>query len=337
MNSENGVTMKQKIMDKRKTMIIAIVVVIVGVILAVVIPRVIAYNGYVHTVESANIAVVEYNAVVAEYNAVAERIVAANAELNTSLVAAQESAEYEDTAYEEEKRESLCECIENVKGEQLPNPKIYDDVENVIVDTKLRTASKKKIDEATNLVASSTTDMLAQTDEIKSETVSLVVPDYSAFIDQLAIVKKELDDSFAIYRQIICPTEAWVIERLKRVGAVANVAAVTEDNDPNGNLNKQGGYTATVYFVTDLLGTENMTGDAVIDIGTDGGGAIEVYPLIDDVERRCNYLSAFDGGMFASGSHTILGTMLIRTSNDLKASQQQELTDEIIAAMTVLD
>ena len=37
-----------------------------------------------------------------------------------------------------------------------------------------------------------------------------------------------------------------------------------------------------------------------------------------------DYLAAFDGGIFASGSHTVVGTVLVRTSNELTASQQKK-------------
>lgn len=130
----------------------------------------------------------------------------------------------------------------------------------------------------------------------------------------------------------------WVLTRLGRVSDVANMAPVTEENDPNGNLNKAGGYTSTVYFGTALLGTQNLTGNPLIDEGTDAGGAIETYRTVEEAEKRNSYLASFDGaGMFSSGSHMVLGTMVVRTSDDLKASQQETLTNAIVAAMTSLD
>ena len=75
----------------------------------------------------------------------------------------------------------------------------------------------------------------------------------------------------------------------------------------------------------------------MIDKGTVGGGAVEVYRNTEDAESRDSYLGALDGGILSSGSHRILGTMVIRTSDDLKASQQETLTNAIVAAMTELD
>lgn len=167
---------------------------------------------------------------------------------------------------------------------------------------------------------------------------ALSIPDYSVFINTLTTQSKDLEDSYAIQRQITAPTEDWVITRLGRVADVANIAPVTEENDPNGNLNKPGGYTSTVYFGTPLLGTGNLSGNPLIDEGTDAGGAIETYRTVEEAETRNDYLASFDGmGWMSSGSHMVLGTMVVRTSDDLKASQQETLTNAIVAAMTSLE
>ena len=118
---------------------------------------------------------------------------------------------------------------------------------------------------------------------------------------------------------------------------IANLAPVTEENDPNGKLNKPGGYTSTVYFGTPLLGTENLTGAPLIDEGTTAGGSVETYATVEDAKSRDAYLGGFDGSIFASGSHMVLGTMVVRTSDDLKASEQETLTNAIIAAMTSIE
>ena len=68
----------------------------------------------------------------------------------------------------------------------------------------------------------------------------------------------------------------------------------------------------------------------IVDKGTQGGGCIEVYANVEDAEKRNTYLSAFDGaGMLNPGSHTVLGTIVIRTSDKLTATQQDEFTQKI--------
>ena len=124
------------------------------------------------------------------------------------------------------------------------------------------------------------------------------------------------------------------IECLKKVENIVDISAVTEDNDPNGNLNKAGGYTAQVYFSSDLVNQSEVYGASLIEKGTDAGGSIEVYANVEDATARNEYLASFDGGIFASGSHTVVGTALVRTSDELPASQQQTLEANIITALT---
>ena len=72
-------------------------------------------------------------------------------------------------------------------------------------------------------------------------------------------------------------------------------------------------------------------------MGTDGGGAIEVFATAKEANVRNDYLASFDGGMFASGSHYVEGTCLIRTSNYLNGTQQKELTAKITEALIAID
>lgn len=55
---------------------------------------------------------------------------------------------------------------------------------------------------------------------------------------------------------------------------------------------------------------------------------------VGDAEKRNDYLASFDGGILSSGSHSVLGTCVIRTSTYLKASQQQALEQALIDALT---
>ena len=68
-----------------------------------------------------------------------------------------------------------------------------------------------------------------------------------------------------------------------------------------------------------------------------GGGGIEVYSTVEDAEKREEYLATYDGGIFASGTHTVVGTVVVRTSNELKASQQKEMEDKIIETLTHIE
>lgn len=170
-----------------------------------------------------------------------------------------------------------------------------------------------------------------KTEDINKATKKLVNPiDYSAQINNLKSASVAYENSIKQIKQITNPTADFIIERLKEVPSITGEQAVTEDNDPNGNLNKQGGYTATVYF-TDNQVKEEIDGKDIVDKGTDAGGSIEVYPTVKDAETRNAYLAAFDGaGMFNSGFHEVHGTVVIRASTNLTATQQNSLAKQVL-------
>ena len=132
------------------------------------------------------------------------------------------------------------------------------------------------------------------------------------------------------------------MERLQRIETITAMDHVTEDHDPNGQLNKQGGYIGCIYFTDTQVDRSELYiedgKDNVIDIGTDGGGAIEIFATADEANVRNNYLAGFDGmGAFSSGSHYVEGTCIIRTSNYLNGTQQKELTEKITQALIAID
>ncbi|RLK62615.1 hypothetical protein D3H64_08810 [Atopobacter sp. AH10] len=171
---------------------------------------------------------------------------------------------------------------------------------------------------------------------IEKETEKLNKIDYTSNIKKISDAKKAYEDSVKQLKQVTAPSEAFVIERIKAVDGITGVSAVTEDNDPNQQLGKQGGYTAQVYFSSKMVEQSKVDGNSLIDKGTDAGGSIEVYKTEEEAKKRDSYLATFDGGMFSSGSHSVLGTIVIRTSSILKASQQKELEQNLKNSLIAL-
>lgn len=176
-------------------------------------------------------------------------------------------------------------------------------------------------------------------EDIRSETKKLErMGQYADEITRLQAAQLELEKSIQQLKQVTAPEESFVIERIKDIDTVTGVEAVTEDNDPNGDLGKSGGYTAAIYFSSNQVSPADLylTGEftPIVDAGCDGGGAVEVYATVEDAEKRNDYLASFDGGILSSGSHSVLGTCVIRTSTYLKASQQQALEQALIDALT---
>ncbi|GHJ59547.1 hypothetical protein NOK12_20650 [Nocardioides sp. OK12] len=159
---------------------------------------------------------------------------------------------------------------------------------------------------------------------------------YEEQISRLADSKAAIEASIRQMQQITNPSEQFVIQRIGSLQGIAGVQAVTEGNDPNGNLNKQGGYTATVYFSSTLVNQASVFGRDIVDKGTEGGGAIEVYRNVKDAKARNSYLASFDGGPISSGSHKVVGTVVVRTSDKLTASQQDALENSLRKALIKL-
>lgn len=160
--------------------------------------------------------------------------------------------------------------------------------------------------------------------------------DYSNEIKLLETQQLNVKNSVKQYQQISNPTGDFVVLRLNEIESIENIQVVTEENDPNGNLNKQGGYTSAVYFSSINVDQAEVFGDSLIDKGTDAGGCIEVYSTLEDAEKRNSYLSAFDGGVLSSGSHSVVGTVVVRTSSKLTASNQTKLDEEIVEKLIEL-
>ena len=179
-------------------------------------------------------------------------------------------------------------------------------------------------------------EMPATGDEIYKVIDELNDVNYDEVLENLYVQRDSLETSIKQYSLVNAPSEAYIIQSLSNVPNIVDISAVTEDNDPNRKLNKAGGYTAQVYFSSDLIDQRRVFGNSIIEKGTDCGGSIEVYSSVEDAEKRNSYLSSFDGTLIASGSHTVIGTVLVRTSNELTASQQKEMEANIIAALTTV-
>ncbi len=329
---------------KKKRVIIAalcaVVIIIAGIFgwyYGINLPQIQAYSSYVAGVDAYNDAVSSYNESINCFNEKAKEIISINQDYENAIKNAQDLVDSGDAPYEGEIVTTLSNTLKDARNNKAKTPELKEIEQSANVDESLKSAPKISIDEALSNLDSKAMELTGKIDSINKETQDLVVPNYDDILKKMETESKELQDSYTIQKQITLPSEEWVITRLGRVENVANIAPVTEEHDPNGHLNKDGGYTSTVYFSSPLLGTEGLKGDALIDKGTDAGGAIEVYKTPEEAENRRKYLAAFDGGIFASGSHVVLGTMLVRTSDDLKASEQETLTNAIIAAMIEID
>ncbi|MCL2606222.1 MAG: EbhA [Coriobacteriia bacterium] len=210
------------------------------------------------------------------------------------------------------------------------------DSDDAPFDENTSVALESLIAEAKEALGAGTTipAMPDDTADILAVTQSLNELDYSAYENMLAERSQSLKDSIALKQQITNPNEAFIIERLQGIESISGITAATEAQDPNGQLNKQGSYTAAIFFLCDLVDQDSVVRpedfeDEILDGGTDGGGSIEVFRTIEDAQQRYTVLDTFTGTPFSPGSQYVIGTIVIRTSKLLTASQQTELTEQI--------
>lgn len=231
-----------------------------------------------------------------KFNAAVKEVEAKNTELTSAMNDAQKILDKKEAVYDNTTKEAFITALSDAKAAQRKIP-----------------------------------DLPKKAADINAETKKLSEPlDYPSVINAISEKQTAYQNSVLQMKQITNPNEDFVIQRLKGIPNISGYQAVTEDHDPNGNLNKQGGYTSTVYFSTPLIDQSSVYGNDIVDKGTECGGAIEVYASEEDAEKRDSYLASFDGaGMLNSGSHKVLGTIVIRTSTKLTATQQNEFTNNI--------
>lgn len=231
-----------------------------------------------------------------KFNTAVKEVEAKNTELTSAMNDAQKILDKKEAVYDNTTKEAFITALSDAKAAQRKIP-----------------------------------DLPKKTADINAETKKLSEPlDYSSVINAISEKQTAYQNSVLQMKQITNPNEDFVIQCLKGIPNISGYQAVTEDHDPNGNLNKQGGYTSTVYFSTPLIDQSSVYGNDIVDKGTECGGAIEVYASEEDAEKRDSYLASFDGaGMLNSGSHKVLGTIVIRTSTKLTATQQNEFTNNI--------
>lgn len=275
-----------------------LIIVAVVVVIAVIVGSLGAYFGYFKPHKEA----------VAAYNVVVSDIQEKNDQLDGEIKKLQELVDNEDKPLDEATIDTAKEALKNAG------------------------ASKIVIGE----MPKATKDILSRTKELSTPV------DYSDELTSLSTAYTNLENSKKQYKQVVNPSEEFVMQRILTVDDVADARAVTEDQDPNGNLHKEGGYTSTIYFESKTVNQSDVYvsgeyADVLIDKGTDAGGAIEVYENVEDAEKRRDYLATFDGTIFANGTHTVIGTVLVRTSNELTATQQKELEQKVIDALTRLE
>jgi hypothetical protein len=87
---------------------------------------------------------------------------------------------------------------------------------------------------------------------------------YDEELSMLSDAQTALETSITQYSLVDSPSESYIINSLNLVPTIEDISAATEDNDPNSQLNKAGGYTADVYFSSNLVDQSKVEGKLLL-------------------------------------------------------------------------
>ena len=284
-------------------------------------------------VNAYNTAVEAYNEKITEFNEAASKVNEKNAMLQNLLDTTQEVINKGEPPFDENTLTELKSAMSEAAGAKKSDVDEVEPIDLLLIDEEAKSKELKELEEKA----------IAAEEDIKNRVVPEVpeIPDYSDVYNALQDKKTAYENSIQGMKQVTSPTDEFVMERLQRIETITRMDAVSEDHDPNGQLNKQGGYIGCVYFEDTQVDRSQLYiedgKDNVIDVGTKGGGAVEIFRTAEEAKQRDTYLGAFDGGMLASGSHYVVGTCLVRTSSELTGTQQLELTEKITEALIAVD
>lgn len=331
--------MKNNFRSKRTTQILIIIAALAIFIVGVFIwyfsykkPHDQAIAKYTAIVSDYNSLIPRYDSVAADFDAVISDMNTATQKLDDVIVSAQNIIDSNEPPYDEATLTHLENAIKKAEESKKEVPSPPEKVTEISTTENDKKSKTKDIEAKTDDIISEMKLFEKRIQDLEKETTKLASEplDYSSTITDIQEKQKVFENSILVLKQITNPSEDFIIQRLKKISSIMDIQAVTEDNDPNGHLNKQGGYTASVYFSSSLVDQSDVYGTDTVDKGTDCGGCIEVYTTTSDAEKREVYLSSYDGTILDSGSHNVLGTILIRTSSKLTATQQKNLEKEII-------
>ena len=165
---------------------------------------------------------------------------------------------------------------------------------------------------------------------LKGNNASKIIQDTATIYQLIESMKNDVK----VATQLENPSSEWVVKKLQEVSQITDTAIIVEENDFNKMLGKEGGYTSCVYFAVKGIASDKVQGDSIIERGTDGGAAVEVFKTVEEAQERIDYLAGFDNTLLYSGSYALVGTMVIRTSYLLDGPSQIDLTNEIVQSFT---
>ena len=285
-------------------------------------------------VDAYNAAAQEYNEKSAPYNEAAAAISQANGDLQSVLDDAQKVLDAKGEPYEPSTRSKLERAVKKADRALVEVPVQLDSLEMYDPPESLNIKDLESLRQEADTALTAAKEATARIPDVPE------IPDYSRLTEAVLTSQKAYEDSVQKLSNVTAPPDDFVMERLGTIRDIEQCAAVTEKNDPNGLLGKEGGYTGCVYFLEkhvdkSLLPEQASEKDNVdaVGIGTEGGGAVEIFRTKEEAEARIQYLTFFEGSIMDPGYSSQEGTCVIRTSLHLDDEQKEELTEAVRKAL----
>ncbi len=281
-------------------------------------------------VDNYNLAADAYERSLDEYNARVEEIVEANAAFDAALDAVQERIDSEPIPADPDTLTAVQDALAAAREARAETPAPF--------QGKIERLSR--VDDALSEADARALAAKAESDAVElSAREAPALPDVPDYSEALAAVDAALEPyaaSVEAIRPVVAPSDEYVSERLLTVSSVAAVNGVTEGHDPNGNLGKDGGYIGCIFWRDSRISVWSFRlnpgsdRNDPVDVGTQGGGCVEIYQTQKEAQNREVYLSRFKNQI---GAYTVLGSLVIRVSDQLSKSKQNQLLEEVVQAL----
>lgn len=283
---------------------------------------------YYLAAESLLEAINTYNDQISTYNKSVETTSTTDESIRALISEIDKSGIYDQKAYDQNKITALITAAteaeksvgESKKKKAKDTPKFED----------ISSYSDREIEDLTAEMENQISEIEKEIKKMDKTVEKTETSDNNAVLEDLQKKYKSAKKSVEILKQITAPTQDLVLSKLVGMEGITDISTATAENDPNGRLNQDGGYTAHIFF---RIGSITDAGEGTaIDLGTAGGGSIEVYPTEAAANQRESELAAITESGY--GSHKKLGTMIVRISDKLSADDQKAWEEKIISALT---
>ena len=235
----------QGIIMKKIIAFFAIVAAVIAAVFGILLWR--ARSQASAAISAYNAAAEEYNGKITPYNEAAAQTGAENDRLQGVIDAAQSLLDKDAGAYEPKTKKDLQKAVDKASKVFVEVPVQIDPFQPQTLVNSFRRADM----DVQQIEAQAAEAAVEKAMETIPEVPE--VPDYTEQVEAVEKAQKAYTDSVQMLTNVTAPPDTFVKDRLAKIDTVVQAQAVTKDNDPNGLLGKEDGYTGCVYFLDDRI------------------------------------------------------------------------------------